>query len=138
MAAKMTAEKLREILREAQEAGRKAGQEKREARDEKPHQIMVVETDLEGTYRKPVGTMPELCGMAFALIPKSQMSMRSKAVKQMVEEGMLSNWDYQRAMCLRLPILDQGISVREATVEGALEVLKKHGYDGAYMESRLD
>ena len=135
--AKITAEKLRTILLEAQEAGIKAGAARKAERDKSPHSIMIVETDLAGTYRNPVGTMPEPCGMAFALIPKKILSLRSKAVKQMVTEGLLSDWDYHKALCLRLPALDQGVSVREATVEGALEVLKRYGYEG-WMDSRLD
>lgn len=137
MAKKLTPEKLRKILQEAEEAGRKAGLARKAERDREPHQFAVIETDLAETYQKLVGTMPEACGMAFCLIPKRQLSLRSKAAKQMVTEGLLSDWDYHRALCVRLPVLDQGISVREATVQGALEVLKKHGYE-AYMDSRLD
>lgn len=84
-----------------------------------------------------VGTMLDLCGFAYCFIPKRVLSTRSKAVKALLVKQRLSNWDYERALMVRLPHIDQAISVNEAAAQAAVEVLKQNGID-AYMSSRLD
>lgn len=88
-------------------------------------------------YGPVIGAMHDLCGFAYCQIPKRVLSMRSKAVKELVAERVLSNWDYQGVLVLKLPHIDQGISVNEAMANAASEVLTKHGID-SYVESRLD
>ncbi len=83
------------------------------------------------------GTMLDLCGFAYCLIPRRGLSKRLKAVKELIADGTLSDWSYQGALNVRLNTASQYISVREAEAEAAVAVLKQHGIT-AYVDSRLD
>lgn len=134
---KYSYDQLLRIMNEAQVAGRLAGQARLNVIKGQVNVLVYNADPITGERRSIAGTMHDLCGMAYCLIPKRVLSLRSKAVKRLVVEDVLSDWNYHGALCLRLPILDQGISVREATANAAVEVLKKHGID-CYMDSRLD
>ena len=83
------------------------------------------------------GTMHDLCGFSYAYIPCGVISRRSKIVKALLAQGLLSYDDYRGALHVRVPYVDQGISVNEAASEAVVETLKKYGIE-AYSESRLD
>lgn len=84
------------------------------------------------------GEHPFNCGMAYALVPKKQLSLRNKAVKELVAEHILSDWDYNKAISFKLPICSQDLDVRLAGAIAAVEVLKSYGFSMAYTIDRMD
>lgn len=134
---KHTYEELLKIMNEAQTAGRLAGQARLDAIKGQVNILVYNAHPITGERQSIAGTMHDLCGFAYCLIPKRVLSLRSKVVKRLVEERVLSNWEYHKALKLSLPYIDQGISVNEAAAEAAIQVLKKYGIE-SYMDSRLD
>lgn len=133
-----TQEQLQAIFNEAIQAGLKAGQARL---DEIKGRVAFTVHNADVITGKAIGPslggMHDLCGFAYCMIPKRVLSTRSKAVKALMLLGVIRNNDYERALCLRLPYIDQGITVNEASAQAAADVLNTHGL-GAYMTSRLD
>jgi len=84
-----------------------------------------------------IGTMHDLCGFSYVYIPVRILSRRSKIVKDLIASHVLSYDDYRKALHLRIPYIDQGISVNEAAANAACEFLRSQGIE-CYTESRLD
>jgi hypothetical protein len=135
----MTYETLTKILNEATNAATIAGRAKLVELQSRGPAYTVSNADL--FTGKPVGpaigTMLDLCGFAYCLIPKRVLSTRSKAVKTLIAERKLSNWSYEKALMVRLPHVDQAISVNVAMADAASDVLKSYGLN-SYTTSRLD
>ncbi len=130
---------LQGIFAEAQKAAVAAGQAKLAELHNRGPAFGVHNADvLTGRPIGPaIGQLYDVCGFAYCLIPKRVLSLRSKAVKQLVASRELSNWDYYAALSLRLPHIDQAMSVNEAAADAAAAVLKRNGLD-AYTHSRID
>ncbi len=88
--------------------------------------------------KESVGMMLDVCGMAYCLIPKRQLSKRNPAVRDLINAGKLSDWDYHKCLCVCISTQRQEMSVREEQARAAVAVMQKYGYTGAYVYSRID
>jgi len=84
-----------------------------------------------------VGTLHDLCGFSYCYISVRTLSRRSKVVKDLLKKGILSYDDYRRALHVRIPFIDQGIRINEASATACCQTLKEFGIE-AFTESRLD
>lgn len=135
---KFTYEQLKNILSLAVQAGNEAGMARLATLRGQGPAYSIHPADLSGRITGPSqGTMLDLCGFAYCSIPSRVLSTRSKAVKQLVAEGLVRTNTYERCLTVRLPYIDQAISVNEAQADAAARVLTANGIT-AYMSSRLD
>lgn len=82
-----------------------------------------------------IGTMLDVCGFAWVTIPG--LSRRTKAIKELISEGLLSYSHYEKRVQLHISTHRQEIGVNEAACERAAEVLNALGIK-AYPCSRID
>ena len=84
------------------------------------------------------GVMLDLCGFAYCMIPtQNGFSRRSKALKRLLEEGILTWSDYSKAFFVKKSYIDQAYSVNVAAAQAACEIIKASGLE-CYTDSRLD
>ena len=127
---------LMKIIDEAREAGRKAAQVKLEEL-KRVGPVWIVTDDLTG---KSVGTMLDVCGFAHINLKISGHDKRWQELKRLAEvnTNRIHVWsDGSKTLSIFDMSMRQELSVNESACEGALTVLKNHGFDG-YVESRID
>lgn len=129
---------LDQILKDAVKAGIVAGTNRlNEIKGKPAYSIHNGDLFTGKPIGSSIGTMHDLCGFAYCYIPVRVLSRRSKAVKALIANRTLSYDEYRKALHVRIPYIDQGISVNESAANAVETYLRAQGIE-CYTESRLD